>query len=149
MDIYQLDYILHEPEESEGWMYLAEVPALQAAWPGGYPRRDLEEPFGSRPGHHPAPEGKWGTAAPGDNPPAQPRRQLDRNRMTYREMRRKLEILGCRFQRQADGSHELWVNPANGRRTPIPRHGNRDLATGTLHRIRRNLGISRSDFDQA
>ncbi len=33
MDIYQLDYIqldyiLHEPEESEGWMYLAEVPAL-------------------------------------------------------------------------------------------------------------------------
>ena len=29
MDIYQLDYILHEPEESEGWMYLAEVPALQ------------------------------------------------------------------------------------------------------------------------
>ena len=43
----------------------------------------------------------------------------------------------------------LWVNPANGRRTPIPRHGNRDLATGTLHRIRRNLGISRSDFDQA
>ena len=40
--------------------------------------------------------------------------------MTYREMRRKLEILGCRFQRQADGSHELWVNPANGRRTPSP-----------------------------
>ena len=34
MDIYQLDYILHEPEESEGWMYLAEVPALQGcmAW---------------------------------------------------------------------------------------------------------------------
>ena len=51
--------------------------------------------------------------------------------MTYREIRRKLEILGCRFQRQADESHELWVNPANGRRTPIPRHGNRDLATGT------------------
>ena len=24
--------------------------------------------------------------------------------MTYREMRRKLEILGCRFQRQADSS---------------------------------------------
>ena len=29
MAIYQLDYILHEPAESEGWMYLAEVPALQ------------------------------------------------------------------------------------------------------------------------
>ncbi len=68
--------------------------------------------------------------------------------MTYRELRRKLETLGCRFQRNADGSHEMWVNPANGRRTPIPRHGNRDLATGTLHRIRRNLGISRTEFDQ-
>ena len=29
MDIYQLDCILHEPEESEGWIYLAEVPTLQ------------------------------------------------------------------------------------------------------------------------
>ena len=38
MDIYQLDYILHEPEESEGWMYLAEVPALHGL--GGYPRAD-------------------------------------------------------------------------------------------------------------
>ena len=34
MDIYQLDYVLNEPEESEGGMYLAEVPALQGcmAW---------------------------------------------------------------------------------------------------------------------
>ena len=34
MDIYQLDYVLHEPEESHGWMYRAEVPALQGcmAW---------------------------------------------------------------------------------------------------------------------
>ena len=32
MDIYQLDYILHEPEESEGWMYLAEVPVSGPRW---------------------------------------------------------------------------------------------------------------------
>ena len=32
---------------------------------------------------------------------------------------------------------------------PIRRHGNRDLATGTLHRFRRNLGISKAHFDQA
>ena len=69
--------------------------------------------------------------------------------MTYRELRRKLEQPGCVFDRQASGSHEMWLNPSNGRETPIPRHGNRDLATGALHRIRRNLGISRSDFDQA
>ena len=34
MDIYQLDYILHEPTEDHGRMYRAEVPALQGcvAW---------------------------------------------------------------------------------------------------------------------
>ena len=69
--------------------------------------------------------------------------------MTYGELRLKLENLGCRFQRQGQGSHEIWLNPANGRLSPVPRHGNRDLATGTLHQIRRNLGISRSEFDQA
>ena len=44
MDIYQLDYILHEPEENEGWMYLAEVPALQGcmAW-GDTPEETLDE----------------------------------------------------------------------------------------------------------
>ena len=31
MDIYQLEYVLHEPQESEGGMYLAEIPALQGA----------------------------------------------------------------------------------------------------------------------
>ena len=34
MDIYQLDYVLHEPTEAHGWMYWAEIPALPgcAAW---------------------------------------------------------------------------------------------------------------------
>ena len=43
MDIYQLDYVLHEPEESEGWMYLAEITALQGcmAW-GQTPEETLQ-----------------------------------------------------------------------------------------------------------
>ncbi len=69
--------------------------------------------------------------------------------MTYRELRRKLENLGCRFDRQAGGSHEIWINPESQAQTSIPRHSNRDLRTGTLHRIRRDLGFSRSEFDQA
>ena len=34
MDIYQLNYLLHEPAEDHGWMYRAEIPALQGcvAW---------------------------------------------------------------------------------------------------------------------
>ena len=44
MDIYQLDYVLHEPAESEGWLYLAEVPALRGcmAW-GTTPEETLWE----------------------------------------------------------------------------------------------------------
>lgn len=44
MAIYQLDYILDEPEESEGRMYLVEAPALQGcmAW-GDTPEETLLE----------------------------------------------------------------------------------------------------------
>ena len=44
MEIYQLDYVIHEPNESEGWMYLAEASALQGcmAW-GDTPEETLEE----------------------------------------------------------------------------------------------------------
>ena len=44
MDIYQLDYVLHEPEESHGGMYRAEIPSLQGcrAW-GDTPAETLEE----------------------------------------------------------------------------------------------------------
>lgn len=43
MGIYQLEYVLHEPEESEGWMYLAAIPALQGcmAW-GETPEETLQ-----------------------------------------------------------------------------------------------------------
>ena len=34
MELYQLDYILHEPCEDQGWFYMAEIPALPGcrAW---------------------------------------------------------------------------------------------------------------------
>lgn len=43
MDIYQLNYTLHEPTEDHGWMYRAEVPALQGcvAW-GDTPAETLK-----------------------------------------------------------------------------------------------------------
>ena len=31
--------------------------------------------------------------------------------MSYRELRRRLEQLGCIFERQGGGSHEIWLNP--------------------------------------
>lgn len=43
MEIYQLDYILHDPAEDHGWMYWAEIPALQGckAW-GDTPEETLK-----------------------------------------------------------------------------------------------------------
>ena len=43
MDIYELNYLLHEPAEDHGWMYRAEVPALQGcvAW-GETPEETLK-----------------------------------------------------------------------------------------------------------
>ena len=34
MELYQLDYVLHEPCEEQGWLYMAEVPELPGcrAW---------------------------------------------------------------------------------------------------------------------
>ena len=34
MELYQLDYVLHEPREDQGWLYMAEIPGLPGcrAW---------------------------------------------------------------------------------------------------------------------
>ena len=34
MELYQLDYVLHEPCEAQGWFYMAEIPELPGcrAW---------------------------------------------------------------------------------------------------------------------
>ena len=69
--------------------------------------------------------------------------------MTYRELTRKLRALGCEFDRQSRGSHEIWRNPANGGRTTIPNWGGKDLRVGTIRGILRDLGLNRRAFDQA
>ena len=34
MELYQLDYVLHEPCEEQGWLYMAEIPEVPGcrAW---------------------------------------------------------------------------------------------------------------------
>ena len=69
--------------------------------------------------------------------------------MTYRELTRKLKSLGCEFDRQSRGSHEIWRNPATGNRTTIPNWGGRDLRLGTIRAIMRDLELDKAAFDQA
>jgi predicted RNA binding protein YcfA (HicA-like mRNA interferase family) len=69
--------------------------------------------------------------------------------MRYRELARKLRRLGCEFDRQARGDHEIWINPANRGRTTIPNWGRRDLPAGTLRGIIRDLGLTPEAVDKA
>jgi len=69
--------------------------------------------------------------------------------MTYRLLAKKLRKLGCELVRQAPGSHEIWWNPENKSLTTVPNRGSKDIPKGTLAAIRRDLGLTRKDLDEA
>lgn len=66
----------------------------------------------------------------------------------YREVARKLRVLGFVFDRPGPGSHELWRNPQTGRKVTLPRHA-RDMAEGTLRAILREADIEVGKFLKA
>lgn len=57
--------------------------------------------------------------------------------MKKRDLDRHLTQNGCHLQRQ--GKHEIWANPSNGRRSPVPRH--REIPSGTVKSICAKLRI--------
>lgn len=57
--------------------------------------------------------------------------------MKASEMKRKLERLGCVV---TEGSKH-WIVTYQGRRTTIPRHGGREIKSGTYHSILRALKV--------
>jgi predicted RNA binding protein YcfA (HicA-like mRNA interferase family) len=70
--------------------------------------------------------------------------------MTYRDVARKLSVLGCyELPRKGGGSHRKWLNQVVGRSTVLPDWGSRDLKTGTVRGAVRQLGINWSDFENA
>ena len=60
--------------------------------------------------------------------------------MTYRDVIRRLRAADFEFDRQARGSHEIWWNPENRRRTTVVNHPG-DLPTGTVRAIFRAAGL--------
>jgi len=70
--------------------------------------------------------------------------------MKYREVARKLTVLGCReLPRKGGGSHRKWFNPDSERVTVIPDWGGRDLKLGTVRSAVRQLGIDWNGFQNA
>ena len=44
------------------------------------------------------------------------------------------------------GSHYQMTNPETGQKVPIPVHGNKDMPTGTLYAILKQLGLKKGDI---
>ena len=63
----------------------------------------------------------------------------------YREIIKRLKLLGFEFDRQAAGSHEIWFNPITNRYTTLPNHPG-DMPEGTLQAILKQAGIAPEDF---
>jgi len=67
--------------------------------------------------------------------------------MKYRDVARKLTVLGCHeLARKGGGSHRKWHNPRNQKTTVLPDWGGRDLKLGTVRAVVRQLGIDWQDF---
>jgi predicted RNA binding protein YcfA (HicA-like mRNA interferase family) len=64
---------------------------------------------------------------------------------SYRDVTRKLRVLGFEFDKRAKGSHEIWWNPITRKRTTIPNHPG-DLPEGTLRAILGQAGIAVDEF---
>jgi predicted RNA binding protein YcfA (HicA-like mRNA interferase family) len=63
----------------------------------------------------------------------------------YREIVRRLKILGFEFHRQAAGSHEIWRNPETSKYTTIPNHPG-DMPEGTLRAILKQASVTPDEF---
>ena len=58
--------------------------------------------------------------------------------MKRRDLLRHLRQHGCQFVREG-GEHSIWENPANNRRSSVPRH--REILDYTAVEICKQLGI--------
>ena len=58
--------------------------------------------------------------------------------MKREEFVRDLERMGCRLLRYG-GRHDIYINLANGRKAPVPRHREITASLGRL--VRKQLGL--------
>ena len=67
--------------------------------------------------------------------------------MKYRQFSKKLKSLGCQeIPSRGKGSHRMWLNPNTDQSAVIPYPGRKDLKTGTMRSVIRQLGIEWREF---
>ncbi len=70
--------------------------------------------------------------------------------MRYREAARELAAMGCiEIARDGGGAHRKWANSTRTSITVLPDHGCKDLKSGTLRGVVKQLGLKWSDFIKA
>ncbi len=68
--------------------------------------------------------------------------------LTSKEVIGKLRKAGFIFDRQAKGSHEIWLNPMTRRRTTVPNHPGTTIPKGTLKAILYAAGLTVEEFSK-
>ncbi|MBV5310644.1 type II toxin-antitoxin system HicA family toxin [Chromatium okenii] len=58
--------------------------------------------------------------------------------MKRKEFIRSLETQGCRLQRHGS-NHDIFLNPINGKKQPVPRHS--EIDDQLVKHIRKHLGL--------
>lgn len=60
--------------------------------------------------------------------------------MKASELTRWAKKKGCHIKRHG-AEHDIWINPKTGGTAQIPRHGSKEVPTGTANRIIKDLGL--------
>lgn len=60
--------------------------------------------------------------------------------MNARELKKWLQRQGCEFENHKGGSGHLTVK-LNGKKTQLPMHGQKELGTGLVDKIKKDLGL--------
>ena len=60
--------------------------------------------------------------------------------MKASELTRLAKKNGCHIKRHGS-EHDIWINPKTDGTARIPRHQNKEVATGTAHSIMKDLGL--------
>ena len=62
--------------------------------------------------------------------------------MDARQLKKWLTRQGCIFESKRSGSgHLILINPENGRRSELPMHSRKELGTGLVRTIKKQLGL--------
>ena len=61
--------------------------------------------------------------------------------MNAKELIKRMEENGWRFEREGKGSHKIYRNPKYDYPISVPFHGSKDIAKGLLRKLLKQAGL--------